>query len=431
MDDIASREEVVFWHFWGGKDRDVVDDVVKRFNASQDKYFVRAIAMPGNNLDTKLFLSIAGGDPPDLVNQDDPIVADWAYRGIITPFDEFVDATELKRVNQTLFPAAQKLGQFDGQTFAVANGLDIRALIYNKSFLAERNLTAPQTLEQFDQVCKQISPPGNEPRDFYAYLPDSRRLWTWGFVHGGRFLSGDDVQLNDASIVAALRWMKQFSAWYGPDQIAAFRRGDQSLPGKTFPLLPVNDQDQHGRYIFTLAGQWNTRDVVDFINRRKQKQLPHPEFGVCPLPVPAGGRQHAGWVNGNIFVIPRGAKSKTGAWEFIKFWIGETNANDAARTCAAGGWIPVSRQVVAEPYFQKFLADNPLFRRYVELAQSENQFTYPMVPGATFFVRKVNAMTEKVFLQPNAPVEPEIDATRQLIQNQISRIRQQYRKDLP
>ncbi len=44
-------EVVVFWHFWGGRDRSVVEDVVARFNASQDRYFVRAVAMPGNNLD--------------------------------------------------------------------------------------------------------------------------------------------------------------------------------------------------------------------------------------------------------------------------------------------------------------------------------------------------------------------------------------------
>ncbi|MCP4813841.1 MAG: hypothetical protein GY888_15145, partial [Planctomycetaceae bacterium] len=47
----ADREEVVFWHFWGGADRQVVETVVERFNASQQQFFVRAIAMPGNNLD--------------------------------------------------------------------------------------------------------------------------------------------------------------------------------------------------------------------------------------------------------------------------------------------------------------------------------------------------------------------------------------------
>ena len=73
------REEVVFWHFWGGRDRPVVEEIVRRFNDSQAEYRVRAVAMPGANLDLKFFLSVAGGDPPDLLNQDDPIVADWAH----------------------------------------------------------------------------------------------------------------------------------------------------------------------------------------------------------------------------------------------------------------------------------------------------------------------------------------------------------------
>ena len=49
------REEVLFWHFWGGEDRQVVEAIVARFNDSQDRFFVRAVAMPGNNLDIKLF----------------------------------------------------------------------------------------------------------------------------------------------------------------------------------------------------------------------------------------------------------------------------------------------------------------------------------------------------------------------------------------
>ena len=56
----AGRDEVVFWHFWGGRDRAIVEDVARRFNSSQSRYFVRPIAMPGNNLQAKLFLAVTG-----------------------------------------------------------------------------------------------------------------------------------------------------------------------------------------------------------------------------------------------------------------------------------------------------------------------------------------------------------------------------------
>ena len=48
-----ARSEVLFWHFWGGEDGKVVDEVVRRFNDSQEQYRVRAVSMPGNNLSPK------------------------------------------------------------------------------------------------------------------------------------------------------------------------------------------------------------------------------------------------------------------------------------------------------------------------------------------------------------------------------------------
>ena len=130
----AARQEVVFWHFWGGADRDTVDGIVGRFNASQNDYFVRAIAMPGSNLDLKLFLALAGGQPPDIVNQDDPIIADWASRGAIAPLSEMADEAELQALRAWLYPAARKLGEFEGALYGLCNGLDVRALYYNSSY---------------------------------------------------------------------------------------------------------------------------------------------------------------------------------------------------------------------------------------------------------------------------------------------------------
>lgn len=429
-DKTDSREEVIFWHFWGGADGKVVDDAVRRFNESQYKYRVRAIAMPGNNLDTKLFLSIAGGDPPDLVNQDDPIVADWAYRGIIERFDDFVSGEELAKVTNHLLPSARRLGQFDNGNYAIANGLDIRALLYNKTHLEENNLTVPQTIEQFNDVCNSISPPGKESREFYAYLPDARRLWTWGYVFGGRFVDPASNEANfDDGVYDALDWMQGFTDSYGEDNIAAFRTGDQSLPGKTFPLLPTNDDAMVGRYVFVLAGQWNTRDVNEFQLARKQKNITFPEFGVCPLPYPSGGRAKGGWVNGNVFVVPKNAGNKKGAWEFVKFWIGSTNPDEAAKTCAQGGWIPTHRQVIESATFQDHLDEHPLFAEFVELAKSENQFAYPMIPGAPFYVRTLNASVESVLGDSEREPRAELDSAEKKIQQHLHRVLQNYRRE--
>lgn len=400
----AGRKEVVFWHFWGGKDRAVVADVVLKFNQSQDKYWVREIAMPGNNLQAKLFLSTTGGDPPDLVNQDDPILADWALRGVIQAMDEIADPQEVESVSNWMFDSARRLSTYDDRMFAVCNGLDIRALYYNQTALEQFDCSVPETIEQLDNIAETISPSRlNVERDYYAYLPDSRRLWAWGYVFGGDFYDATSsrVTLATPKINQAAQWMQSYSQKYGAENVAAFRTGDQSLPGKSFPLLPLGDHDSIGRYVMLMDGQWRTRDINSFNKKRQEKNLTPIKFGVTALPTPATGRENAGWVNGNFFVVPQGAKNSEGAWEFIKFWIGFADAEQAANTCAQGGWIPVSQEVVDSPEFRSFLRQDPLFKKFVELAASPNQFPIPVTPGAPMFKRTVEASAYELLNQPD------------------------------
>lgn len=412
------REEVVFWHFWGGKDRAVVAEVVEKFNQSQDKYWVREIAMPGNNLQAKLFLSTTGGDPPDLVNQDDPILADWARRGVIQAMDEIADSGEVQEVSDWMFDSAKRLSTYDNRMYAVCNGLDIRALYYNQTALKQFDCPVPTTIEELDQVANKISPANaTTERDFYAYLPDSRRLWAWGYVFGGDFYDAETsrVELATTPIDQAARWMQSYSEKYGAENIAAFRTGDQSLPGKSFPLLPLVDDESIGRYVMLMDGQWRTRDIHAFNRKRSENGLPVIEFGVTALPNPESGRKNAGWVNGNFFVVPQGAKNSEGAWEFIKFWIGFTDAKRAAETCSQGGWIPVSQSVVDSPEFQEFLKQDPLFKKFVELAASPNQFPIPVTPGAPMFKRTVEASAYQLMNQPDTnPNDVLLDAENQI-----------------
>ncbi len=411
--DFGPASEVLFWHFWGGEDQHVVDGIVERFNASQSEFRVRAVAMPGNNMDLKLFLAIAGGDPPDLVNQDDPIVADWAHRGAIVPIEELATAEEMRRVRSDLLPAALRLGEYDNRLFALCNGLDIRALYYNKSLLDEHGLKPPSTLADLDHIASTIAPPGRSRYSQVGYLPDSRRLWAWGTVFGGDFY--DEAKkaptLDDPRIVAALEWMSGYRRRYGADAVQSFRQGDQSLPGSAFPLLPFHDDSPHGRYAVIMDGQWRTRDIASSARERKRRGLPVAEFGVCALPAPRGGLRDAGWVNGNFFLCPRGGRNPRGAWAFMKFWCGlDGHEADAAKACAEGGWIPVSNRVAEQQEFQSFLQGNPLFREFVRLATSDHQTPTPLAPAAALFDREVRLAGGRSLSDDHAP--PPLDLLR-------------------
>jgi multiple sugar transport system substrate-binding protein len=426
----SGRTEIVFWHFWGGRDLDVVRNVVERFNKSQSKYWVREVAMPGNNMRAKLFLSAAGGMPPDLVNVDDPVIADWSRLGLLRSIDEIVGSDEAARVARWMLPAARRLSTFENRLAGVCNGLDVRALFYNRTLLDQFQLQPPVSIDDLNAICERITPSaGNTTRDSYAYLPNPRRLMSTAVAFGGDFY--DDVAkrptLDHPANITALTWMQSFSARYGADDVAAFRQSDQSLPGKAFPLFPIDGHSLVGRYGMLIDGQWRVREIAEFTENRKRQGLPIPEFGVCSLPFPSGGRSRAGWVNGNMFVIPRRSKNFEGAWAFAKFWIGLDDPTTAAETCELGGWIPVSQSVIDSPRFQKFLADNRLFAEFVDLAGSPNQFPTPVVEGAAYLQRAFDVAADK------AMADPTLDASKLLREanDDVGRFIEQRQREQP
>ena len=393
------REEVVFWHFWGGRDRPIVESIVRDFNASQDEYIVRAIAMPGSNLDLKFFLSVAGDDAPDLMNHDEPVVADWAHRGVIAPLSELATKDELAELRQWLFPAARQLGTYRNELYALCNGLDIRALYCNKTLLAEHGLEEPRTIAELDHIAETIAPAdGSSNRKRMGYLPDPRRIWAWAIVFGGEFA---DLNAKDAETtitadapenLAALKWMAGYADRYGPSELATFRSGEQALTGTNFPLLADR------RYAAIMDGQWRVRDIAT------AAQPGGDQYTVVPLPVPSDGTENAGWVNGNFFIVPSNARHKQGAWEFMKFWsgFGGTEAR-AAQGSAEGGWIPSSQRVVDQPAYQQAIEKYPLLQTFVELAASENQRPVPPLPIASIYYQEVVAAAQEVLYRGANP----------------------------
>ena len=402
---LTAREEVVFWHFWGGRDRPIVESIVQQFNDSQDRYRVHAIAMPGANLDLKFFLSVAGGDPPDLMNHDDPVLADWAYRGVVTPLDELASDEELSQLKEWLFPAALKMSTYQDRFFALCNGLDIRAFYCNKTLLDEHGLPLPETIEDLDRIAETIAPAADaSDRKRMGYLPDPRRLWAWGIVFGGELADvtadevADQITADSPEILAALKWMAGYSERYGPSNVAAFRSGEQALTGASFPLLADR------RYAVMMDGQWRVRDLAEATEVAAKSNKPMDEFTVAPLPSPPEGRRDAGWVNGNFFIVPQQARCKAGAWEFMKFWTGFVGSEAiAAEACAAGGWIPVSQEIVDQDAYQQALADYPLLSEFVRLAASPNQAPVPGLPIASVYYQNVIRAAQEVMYRGADP----------------------------
>ena len=395
------RQQVVFWHFWGGSQRSAVRDIVSRFNAAQDEYWVEEIAVPGQNLDMKFFMALAGGDFPDVVNQDEQIIAQWAQSGVLMPIRELAkDEAEYRLLVDWLNPAARNIGTYEGELFALCNAIDIRALFYREDALRG---SPPRMIDELDRMAKrQSADPSRIP-----FLPDDRRLWAWGIVFGGDFydeITGQ-VTANDPRIVEALEWMVSYTEFHGLSQVRAFRSTNREAGAGSMLI--------DGRYGLMMDGQWRVAELDDYNVRAAAEGRQSIGYGVVSLPSPAEGRDRAGWANGNFFVVPRGCRNPDGAWEFMKFWSGfGGNEEQAAMTAASGGWIPASRHVVEQPPFQEYLRRHPNFRLFVELAESPHQRPTPAIPVQAYFYERVNLAVEEALSLSKSPQAALDDATR-------------------
>ena len=123
-----------------------------------------------------------------------------------------------------------------------------------------------------------------------------------------------------------------------------------------------------------------------------------------PGPTPAeGGRDRAGWSNGNFMIIPAGAKHADGAWEFIKFWSGLAEPERAAEFYTWGGWLPLNTHVAQSPIYRKYVEDHPTFQTFLDILPSPNIEPTPPVPYQVYLQDRIKATYESATLGSLSP----------------------------
>jgi multiple sugar transport system substrate-binding protein len=136
---------------WTAEWKAVVERIVDRFNESQVLYEVVPLSVPGTAADSKFLLSVAGGDPPDVMAQWNQVIPKWADSGLLIPLNDLMSPEEWKEIQRTTYPAALKIGMYKGNLYGVTTGLDIYACYCRLADLRDAGLDPnqfPETLEE-------------------------------------------------------------------------------------------------------------------------------------------------------------------------------------------------------------------------------------------------------------------------------------------
>lgn len=283
--------------------------LVPEFNASHPGLKVVVTQTCPNCDTTTLATAIRAGHPPDLVGLNDIDVPEFSKEGVLLNLTKYINALSYKKA---LSPGHLALGVYKGQNYAVPYLADLSVLWYNKSLFSQAGLNPndpPTTFAQILSDAQAINKLGNGISGF-SFAGDCQGCL--GFV-----MQPDLWAVNDDLITGPIGHQKINIAGNGPlTQLLTLYQ--QLYQQKLVPASDVTDSgptwgaDFEAGKVGILPGDYG------FIAPIKAAGL-LPNVGIAPLPGPNG--KYSTFDGGDDFVIPKGAKNPSGAWEFVQWML--------------------------------------------------------------------------------------------------------------
>ena len=382
---------ITYWEKWTGFEGEAMDAVIDDFNA---KEVAHAKADPNyapievekvtvSNVEQKLLIAIAGGNPPDLAGNYSFYVAAYADNGALTDLGPMLAKSKFDR-NAYIEHYAQA-GEYRGKTWALTVVPASIALLTNKRLFKEAGLDPekpPVTIEELDAFSEKLTKwevtlPNGEKKIQTGYLPDvpegNKRLiqagflpgepgwWSygWGYFFGGNLVaSPEKVSAADPANIRAFEWMASYSKNLGVGVTKRFRSGFGNFSSPQNAFLS-------GKVAMVLQGVW----MHNFI----EKYAPGMQWAAAPFPYPKDHPELAFTTNadGDVLVIPKDSPHPDEAFEFIKY----VTTQPVLEKLCLGQQKFTPLKNVSEEFWR--VHPNPYIRLFRELGMSKNAFSIP------------------------------------------------------
>jgi multiple sugar transport system substrate-binding protein len=386
------RKPVRLWHLLGAEWLAPVERAVARFNESQSVYEVQPLLLPGAEADSKLLLSVAGGDPPDVMLVWTQGTSVWGDGGLLQPLDRFMTPDERRRFDTEAYPVVRRSGWHKGHLYGITMGFDLWVCYYRTDHFQQAGLERfPQTLEELVTVGKKLhrfDPSGRIAR--LGFLPQIFQNYVAAFGGGFYDEKTGRLTLNTPENRRALEFLVETRKALGLENVLRFQSGLASDNGASWPFIS-------GGYSVTLDGEWRVEQL--------RRYAPHLPYRTAPLPPPAGGKPLASFSMINYLVLPTGAREPDGAWEFIRFWTGLAHPTAAAEFFPWYGWMPLFPKSAEAPAYDAWLQTVPQYRTFLQVAQSENIVTTPPVPYQLYLMDRITRADERAMRGTRTPAQ--------------------------
>jgi len=400
----AEQVELTFTHWDVGIVRTVLLALARNFEKSHPNIKVKVLDIPYDRYDEKITAMVAAGNPPDLGYGREPVVLEWAEKGVLldlTPFIKKDPDPNVKLENR--IPFSWYLYDRGKKVAGSSVALEIMVLWYNKDMFDKAGLAYPSpnpdkpwtykdlieaaTKLTVDRNGKHPDEPGFDPTNIKTFGV-SFSVWYASLLpfirsNGGDFYNeaATEPLIDHPEAVEAIQFLADLIYKYHvaptPAQLA-------SLPSLSIAL-------QTQQVAMAIDGQW----ALSTLSKAAKGRF---KLGVAPLPI---FKKPVGVLTGGPIVMFSGGKHKEEAWEFYKWLMNPENVLPVMRD---GLWMPVQKSWFTDPKLLKRWIDPtthpPEYKQAVVdyLLKYGTEMTYYMTKNWPKIETALNQGLSNVFL---------------------------------
>jgi ABC-type glycerol-3-phosphate transport system substrate-binding protein len=421
--DVVPQGVVVvrYWEKWTGREGAQMKEIVDWFNATVGKekgIFVQYVSMSG--ISEKTLVSTAAGMPPDVAGLWDAQPTQFAALDALEPLGARAKAKGI--VRELYKPAYWDACLWEGELYALPSTPAVVALHWNKKLFRENADAlrkagldpdrAPRTIQELDKYAAVLDVWKDGRLVRAGHLPQEPGWWLTSIYawFGGRAYDPGTrkLTLTSPEVVASYEWVAGYTQRLGLGEMKMFRAGfPQGFDSPQTPFFA-------GTVAMVMQGTWMANFIDShnprLMNRRglskeelrklsRDELRENADFGVAPFPSAVAGVTDACLVSMDTLVIPRTAKHKDEAFEFIAF----VQRQDVMEKLVSMHCKNSPLRAMSEQYIRNH--PNPYIEEFERLAMSPNAVGPTALPVWSEVNAEIGVAAERVYLGELTPRE--------------------------
>ncbi|WP_010273224.1 ABC transporter substrate-binding protein [Paenibacillus senegalensis] len=323
-DGSGGKTTIEFWHSLGGRNGELIDEMISRFNSSQDSVEVVGTYQGGYaETVTKLQQSVSAGTAPDLSMLERAYVQFFSDSEVLADMTPFMDSTGLSLDDFTEGLLGHSV--FDDKIVSLPLNRSTPILHVNKSMLDEAGLEVPANWQELREVATALAE-GSGENQVYGY---SMVYDTWYPIAmitqaGGRFFNEEGTSIGFYDNGVGLK-------------VFEYLKENQNSGALFYP--PAQDSGN-------IVNQMFVGEKVGMIYQSTGSiggLLESVEFDYVTAFLPAD-EVYANPTGGANLVMLEDSDKKEAAWEFVHWLM--TSPEGAEEFIVESGYLPFTHAMV-------------------------------------------------------------------------------------